>query len=373
MNSIEESNAATVRRATKLARWYSPQWRERYGDEFIAHMEQELRDRPSDIGRTWNIACHGLLNRIENWSRVRFVASLSSLAAVIIAVSVFLASLSSVTSVRLTPGTKTGGVGGFGVTALPATITDLSFVFSTPTPVVVRVLSIKVISLPGFNTPKVIGVDFAPKQSILANATGWPLHFTAHDANVVGDAHPRPVIGKVVRLGLANTIWLGFRTPRANSAYAINGIVIRYERTGKVFTAVLSQTGWPDVICVRHNAMVRDLTCSGLFHAASSIAAAVDTTNPGAMAQSITFAALELQFALNHHYPALQSVERWAALVKPSRKPFGVQRITEVTEKSQRVFRFTMRRGASSSVQQICVVAQIQQNDSYSAADQPCS
>ena len=374
MNSIEDSNAATVRRATKLTRWYSPQWRERYGDEFIAHMEQELRDRPSDFGRTWNIACHGLLNRIETWSRFRFVASLSSVAAVVIAVAVFLASLSSVAPVRLTPGSRGMGIVSVGLVSGPKEVTDLSFNFSTPKPTSVKILSVGVVTLPGFTSPEVIGVDFASHPSFLANIHGWPLRLPNNEPVAIeGDHHPIPVIGKQVELGQYNTLWLGLRTPLVNNAYAVNGLVVHYERDGKLFTASLSQGGEPDVICVRRSPLVFDPTCSGLGHAASSIAGAMRAKSPGNMAQMITYAALGLQFTINRHFPTLRSVEHWAALVKPAKGPFGVQRITEVTSPSQRLFRFFMRRGESTKVEPICVIANIQQNGAYYAATQSCS
>ncbi|MGD0055524.1 MAG: hypothetical protein ABSC34_08840 [Acidimicrobiales bacterium] len=42
-------------RAQRLARWYPVAWRQRYGDEFIDHMEQEIAERPHSIARTLNI------------------------------------------------------------------------------------------------------------------------------------------------------------------------------------------------------------------------------------------------------------------------------------------------------------------------------
>ena len=52
------------RRAARLLRWYPPAWRDRYGEEFIDHLEQEFTDRPVDRRRSINVARKGLVARI---------------------------------------------------------------------------------------------------------------------------------------------------------------------------------------------------------------------------------------------------------------------------------------------------------------------
>lgn len=54
------------RRAKRLLRWYPPTWRERYGDEFVDHLEQEYADRPLDFRRSLNVAIKGLVARAED-------------------------------------------------------------------------------------------------------------------------------------------------------------------------------------------------------------------------------------------------------------------------------------------------------------------
>jgi hypothetical protein len=55
-----------ARRAARLLRWYPPAWRERYGEEFADHLEQEFADRPVDPRRSLNVACKGLVARVED-------------------------------------------------------------------------------------------------------------------------------------------------------------------------------------------------------------------------------------------------------------------------------------------------------------------
>ena len=56
----------TTHRATRLLRWYPASWRERYGEEFVDHLEQEFSDRPVDVRRTANIAIKGLVARVAD-------------------------------------------------------------------------------------------------------------------------------------------------------------------------------------------------------------------------------------------------------------------------------------------------------------------
>jgi hypothetical protein len=56
-------NSNDARRAARLLRWYPPAWRERYGEEFVDHLEQEFVDRPIDLRRSFNVARKGLVAR----------------------------------------------------------------------------------------------------------------------------------------------------------------------------------------------------------------------------------------------------------------------------------------------------------------------
>jgi hypothetical protein len=53
-----------TRRALRLLRWYPPSWRERYGEEFVDHLEQEFDDRPHNLGRSVNVIRKGVVARL---------------------------------------------------------------------------------------------------------------------------------------------------------------------------------------------------------------------------------------------------------------------------------------------------------------------
>jgi hypothetical protein len=61
---VTTSDAA--RRAARLLRWYPASWRERYGEEFEDHLEQEFSDRSVDRRRTANIVYEGLVARVAD-------------------------------------------------------------------------------------------------------------------------------------------------------------------------------------------------------------------------------------------------------------------------------------------------------------------
>jgi hypothetical protein len=63
-------------RATRFLRWYPSAWRERYGEEFADHLEQEFADRRVDLRRSINVAYKGVVARVGDVGLTN--ASLSS-------------------------------------------------------------------------------------------------------------------------------------------------------------------------------------------------------------------------------------------------------------------------------------------------------
>ncbi len=59
------SSRNSARRAHRLMVLYPTAWRERYGSEFEAHLEQELEERPHSLTRTLNVVTKGLIARVR--------------------------------------------------------------------------------------------------------------------------------------------------------------------------------------------------------------------------------------------------------------------------------------------------------------------
>lgn len=54
-----------TKRSSRLLRWYPSAWRERYGEEFIDLMEQEIAEVPHNVRRTRNIIYRGCVARLR--------------------------------------------------------------------------------------------------------------------------------------------------------------------------------------------------------------------------------------------------------------------------------------------------------------------
>ena len=59
-------SAMQGRRAARALRWYPAAWRARFGDEFVALLEDEAADRPRSLRRTLNVAWKGSLARLAD-------------------------------------------------------------------------------------------------------------------------------------------------------------------------------------------------------------------------------------------------------------------------------------------------------------------
>jgi hypothetical protein len=64
-----------AQRALRLLRWYPLSWRERYGEEFLDHLEQEFEDRPRSIKRSVNVVRKGLVARLGDIGLANSVAT----------------------------------------------------------------------------------------------------------------------------------------------------------------------------------------------------------------------------------------------------------------------------------------------------------
>jgi hypothetical protein len=90
------NNLDDTRRALRLLRWYPSAWRERYGEEFVDHMEQEFADREIDVRRAVNVAYKGLVARVGDIGLSRTGASVDARRRAAFGTSFVLTALASV-------------------------------------------------------------------------------------------------------------------------------------------------------------------------------------------------------------------------------------------------------------------------------------
>jgi hypothetical protein len=85
-----------TQRARRLLRWYPPSWRDRYGEEFVDHLEQEFEDCPSNLGRSINVVRKGVVARLGDIGLFDSTATTGAQSRAALGTGVALASLMAV-------------------------------------------------------------------------------------------------------------------------------------------------------------------------------------------------------------------------------------------------------------------------------------
>lgn len=352
--------SVTTKRARGYLRWYPMAWRERYGEEFVAHLEAELDARPVSFTRTFDIVAHGLLARLTFQRGLRIALRVTTAAVLVAgaAVGVFVL-MRYWAPVTITSGYR-GGQTGVGLFARPSQVEDVSFNFATHSRVAIRITSVSVLPLRGFPVPQVVGVEFAPHASDLANDRGWPMHLPKTPTALEGNVPLVPAIGTTVTLAPTNALWMGFRAPSLHHAYAAEGLRVTYERRGISHTMTISQGAAPNVICASSASSVQiPPWCLQEIHAANTIAAfsrnsPKPTKWPSAAAQMVAQLALNEGQSSGHRAPTLDDVRHWSARLFPTNSANAILTVTGVVTAGVPEWRFVIRKGMGMSSAVIC-------------------
>lgn|GEM_PF-3163921 len=354
-------NSATTKRAQGYLRWYPSAWRERYGEEFVAHLEIELAERPVSFARTSDIVAHGLFARFSFQRGLRI--ALSTAAASVVVIVAIVATISSShywAPVTISSGYD-GGISGVGQFSTPSQVNDVSVNFTTRSRVAIRITSVKVIPLRGFLAPQLVGVEFAPHFSELANDHGWPIRLPkGTTAQEQGRTPMIQAIGTTVTLARSDALWLGLRAPLLHRAYAVEEVRVTYERRGVSHTMVISQATTPDVICSSLSLSAKTPTwCSQDIAAASAIATfssnrRTTTERPTDEALMVAqFAESEVQ-ASGHGTPTLVDVRHWAAQFFAVNSSDAIRSVTGTFNLGVPEWRFVIRGGSNNSSVVLC-------------------
>jgi hypothetical protein len=218
------------RRARRLLLWYPSAWRERYGDEFAAHMEQEYTDNPRSFGRTLDVVFKGTRARLTSpvFQRTPFLSFRIGLAA------------ASLFALALLWNTHFGNVSmdtsyevGIGNTSTPGAVSIFPVSLGSNTHVEVRLLSVKLIPLRGYLTPKLVGARLIKERGYPVSGVLWPLESTATtnlNAHLVDLYTPPSGVGtQYVEYGVVGT--------RPRTLYASEGVSITYAHNGVTHSA----------------------------------------------------------------------------------------------------------------------------------------
>ena len=91
MNEVSDVRSRHEKRALGYLRWYPAAWRERYGEEFVAHLEAELDEEPFSMKRGRNIVLHGVATRFQLQRTLRWFTGVSAVAIGVVVVLALLA------------------------------------------------------------------------------------------------------------------------------------------------------------------------------------------------------------------------------------------------------------------------------------------
>jgi hypothetical protein len=233
----------------------------------------------------------------------------------------------------------------------------VAFNFTTRTPVEIRITSVKVISLPGFPAPKVIGVVISPHFSTIAGVTGWPVRIPKGTTTQEG-GHVRlaRALGRTVLLGRTNALWIGVRVPSLHHAYAVEDVRINYVLRGIAHTMTINQSTAPDVICASSsdNKLRAPAWCSRAMLDADWVATVLkvdhDTTGRIAdEANSVTQLAINEVESSGYGVPSLAQVRFLANRLFPATSTDGILSVTAVQSGAVPEWRFVIRDTASNS------------------------
>jgi hypothetical protein len=241
------SGTGISRRARRLMLWYPSRWRERYGEEFAAHMEQEYADKPRSFRRTFNVAVKGTRARFSSplFQRTPFLTFRIGLAAA----SVFALAMlwnSHFGDVSM----DTSYLVGIGNTSAPGKVSVFPVSLGSNTHDEVRLLSVKLIPLPGYLTPKLISARLVKQRGYPVSELSWPLKAsstTKLNARLVDLYTPPSGSGtQYVVYGVVGT--------RPHTLYATEGVSITYAHNGTTHSAEFYWAATDCVVSKRNSA-----------------------------------------------------------------------------------------------------------------------
>lgn len=353
----EERSPSTHRRAQRYLRWYPAAWRARYGEEFVAHLEDELNEHAFSMSRGLDIALHGVATRLRVQRAARAVVGLS---AVVISLLVILTLLESPGASRVPM--RVEEASGVSTAAHPSRSLDVTFELTLDARARVRFTKIAPVPLRGYSSPTVVGADVANSFGYLFTADGWPLTLSsaANDAGIT-DRHFKNALRGSVTLGRTNTVLIGLAGATVGGMYAVSGWKMTYEYEGRFFTFVVKQNKTPDSFCVTPASDRSPSTpswCSERSSAIQELATYGTSKTEWPHSEALVVQGAAMQYATARHRAAtLSDAKMFAARLFPPHSYDGIQLMTETDQGSSTgaQLHFVMREGNSSRVRRACV------------------
>lgn len=343
------------RRASRYLRWYPSAWRARYGDEFVAHLEAELEERPLSYARGLNIVMHGVTARFRLERGFRWftgVALVAALAATLIA-----GALASEVKYAALP-LSMKNEGGAGIPTWSKTVNNFNFRFTNHSNARIRLLHVSLVGYKDYPVPNLVRVDVDVRHQkyLLVNPSSTTPGLV-------------PAIGRSVILGNDDSIVVSVKAPLKGRLYSVEGLTLQYLRKGVDHTVTTPLNREPDLLCVepRPSESLESPYCTRSFTTAFSLwtfehVKTPHQTPPQSEALAATNAALGYVGGVAHRTSDLDNVREWATRLFAHR---GVWKITRVTATRGNVtlgnvahdpvFRFDLTKRGTSERTIVCV------------------
>lgn len=357
--SVTDAHSAREgQRASRYLRWYPRVWKERYGDEFVAHLEAELAERPVSVARSLNIALHGVTTRFKLQSSVRWI---SAGALVIVVVTALIAGLLGWENGKGAVPLSLNSGSSVGVPVTPETVTNIGFQFTDHSMKRIRVTQVSLIGFRHYDVPKIVRVRFDPKRQ----GKSFVLDPSNSTPGLV------PAIGKLLLLGNGDSFVISLRAPIAGKLYAVDGLRLTYVRTGHTHVTTLLLKQSPQLLCAEATvkADTEPPACNREFTSAWSLAQFYEPvthgqTTPQREALLATQAAFNYVSGIALRDPGLSAVRRWASSLFTHR---GAWRIVQITARRSDVsvlsvkhallFHFEIRNRSTGARSVVCVLS----------------
>jgi len=343
------------RRALGYLRWYPARWRERYGEEFVAHLEDELEEQPVSYVRGLNIVLHGVtarfrLDRGFRWF-VSVVLAVAMVAALVIGI---LATEVSYAALPL----STHNDGGAGMPTRPKTVNNFNFRFTNHSSVRIRLLHISLVGYKGYPIPHLVSVQF-----------------DAHHQKEMGENLPSntpglvPAMGRSVVLGNDDSIVASMVAPLKGHLYGVEGLTLRYIRKGVTHTVTTPLNQEPDLLCVepRSSESLTSSYCTRRFTTVYALwsfnhSKTPDQTPAQSEALVVTNAALGYVGGAAQRTSGVSDVRAWTTRLFAHRGSWKITHVAATTEyvnlfnvKHELVFHFDLVKRGTSERTTVCV------------------
>lgn len=353
---VAERPSKLRRRASGYLRWYPSVWRARYGEEFVAHLEAELEERPLSSARGLNIVLHGVTARFRLERGFQWFTGIALVAAMVAAGVVgVLASEVRYPALPLSMHNE----GGAGIPTWSKTVNNFNFRFTNHSRARIRLLHVSLVGYRNYPVPHIVRVQVdVHHQKELA------LDLPSTTPGLV------PAIGRSVILGNDDSIDVSMVAPLKGRLYGVAGLTLQYARNGVDHTVTTPRN--LDLLCVepRPSESLTSPYCTRSITTAFSLWSFDHAKTPHrTQAQSeplvATNAALSYVGSVDNRTSDLSDVREWATRLFAHRGSWKITRITAtrgrvVDVKHELLFHFDLVKRGTNERTVVCI-----QNGAY--------